>query len=120
MRVVRVQHVSVNCHGHLEETRRFYADLFGLAATERPDIADIGGRWLTLGDAQLHLVDAAPLGTAIDPVADHWCIEVDDIDHAREELVAAGIDYLEGAQGTVVQLWLRDPTGRTIELQQAR
>ena len=104
MKVVRVQHVSVNCHGRLDETRAFYADLFETEELERPVIPGISGSWLALGDAQLHLVDAKPLGTPL----------------ARAELEESGIPYDEGAQGTVVQLWINDPCGRTIELQQAR
>ena len=120
MKVVRVQHVSVNCDGRLEETRSFYADLFETEELERPVIPGISGSWLALGDAQLHLVDAKPLGTPIDRAGDHWCVEVTDLDAARAELEESGIPYDEGAQGTVVQLWINDPCGRTIELQQAR
>jgi hypothetical protein len=39
---------------------------------------------------------------------------------ARAELESSGIPYDEGAQGPVVQIWINDPCGRTIELQQAR
>ena len=122
MKVVRVNHVSVNCHGRLAETQRFYEDVLGLSSAARPDIAGIDGHWFGVGDAQLHLVDAPSRGGAgaPDPVGDHWCIEVDDIDAARAELVARGIEFVEGAQGTVVQLWIADPAGRTLELQQAR
>ena len=120
MKVVRVNHVSVNCVGKLDETRRFYEDLFGLSSAGRPDIPGIDGHWFTLGDAQLHLVDAPSSGAAVDPAGDHWCVEVDDIDAARSELQSAGIEFVEGAQGPVVQIWLADPAGRTVELQQAR
>ncbi len=120
MKVVRVNHVSVNCHGHLDETRRFYADLLGLPDAARPDIPGVDGHWFGVGEAQLHLVDAAPFGASPDPVGDHWCIEVDDIAAARAELEERGIAYLEAAQGPVVQLWITDPAGRTLELQQAR
>ena len=120
MKAVRINHVSVNCHGQLDATRRFYGELLGLADAHRPDIRGIGGHWLKVGDAQLHLVDAQVSGAPIDPVGDHWCVEVDDIDAARAELVASGIPYVEGAQGRVVQLWITDPAGRTLELQQAR
>ena len=91
-------------------------------SASRPDIPGIDGHWFSVGDAQLHLVDAPAAGRpgAPDPVADHWCVEVDDIDAARDELVARGIDFVEAAQGAVVQLWIADPAGRTLELQQAR
>jgi catechol 2,3-dioxygenase-like lactoylglutathione lyase family enzyme len=120
MKVIRVQHISVNCEGRLDETRRFYGEVFELPDIPRPEIPGIGGRWLGLGDAQLHLVDAAPRPSGIDPVADHWCVEVADIDAARSELADRGIEYVEGAQGPVVQLWIHDPVGRVVEIQQAR
>jgi hypothetical protein len=120
MKVVRVQHVSVNCHGKLAETRKFYVDLFETEELPRPVIPGISGTWLALGDAQLHLVDAEPAGTPIDRAADHWCVEVTDLDAARAELEASGIAYEEGAQGPVVQIWISDPSGRIVELQQAR
>ena len=120
MKIVRVQHVSVNCHGRLDATRRFYADLFELPDVPRPEIPGIDGSWLGLGDVQLHLVDAAPSGHLPDPVAPHWCLWVVDIDAARAELESAGIDYLEGAQGDVVQIWISDPNGQVVELQQSR
>jgi catechol 2,3-dioxygenase-like lactoylglutathione lyase family enzyme len=118
MKAVRINHVSVNCEGQLDATRRFYAEMFGLGDAKRPDIPGIGGHWFSVGDAQLHLVDARASGAAIDPVGDHWCIEVEDIDAARTELEASGITYVEGAQGPVVQIWVTDPAGRTLELQQ--
>ena len=120
MKIVRVQHVSVNCHGRLDATRRFYSDLFELPDLPRPEIPGVDGVWLGLGDVQLHLVDAAQSGELPDPVAPHWCLWVVDIDDARAELEQAGIDYVEGAQGAVVQIWITDPNGQVIELQQSR
>jgi catechol 2,3-dioxygenase-like lactoylglutathione lyase family enzyme len=120
VKIVRVQHVSVNCQGRLEATRRFYSELFELPELPRPEIPGVGGTWLGLGDAQLHLVDAAPSGDLPDPVAPHWCLWVDDIDGARIELESAGIEYIEGAQGDVVQIWISDPNGQVVELQQSR
>jgi hypothetical protein len=119
MKVIRVQHISVNCEGRLDETRRFYGEVFELPDIPRPEIPGVGGRWLGLGDAQLHLVDAVRRPSGIDPVADHWCIEVEDVDAARRELVDRGIEFVEGAQGPVVQLWIHDPVGRVVEIQQA-
>ncbi|MEJ7585105.1 MAG: VOC family protein [Acidimicrobiales bacterium] len=117
---MRINHVSVNCHGRLAEVGRFYRDVLGLPDANRPSIPGIDGHWFGLGDAQLHLVDAQAAGSGVDPVGDHWCIEVDDLDGARAELVASGIELVEGAQGPVAQIWITDPAGRTLELQQAR
>jgi hypothetical protein len=45
---------------------------------------------------------------------------VADLEGARSELETTGIEYMEGAQGDVVQIWISDPNGQVIELQQAR
>ena len=46
------------------------------------------------------------------------CFAVTDLDAAIAELDQAGIPYVEGAQGTTVQIWFTDPAGNTIEIQQ--
>jgi len=133
MRVVGVGHVSVNCHGRLEECRVFYAEVLGLVPIDRPDIVGVPGHWFDAGGVQVHLVGSAPLagGPAaadrerrIDPGATHHCLLVADLDLARRQLSAAGIDMLEGGQrhphGVVAQLWCCDPAGNVVELQQAR
>jgi catechol-2,3-dioxygenase len=46
------------------------------------------------------------------------CFAVADLTAAVAELSAAGIPYVEGAQGTTVQIWFTDPAGNTVEIQQ--
>jgi len=120
VKVTRVGHVSVNVEGDLDATRRFYADVLGLGDVTRPEIPGVGGHWHALGDTELHLVDAPSRGTAIDPTGPHFCVFVQDLDAAVAELEAADIEYLRGAQGPVVQIWVVDPAGNTVELQQDR
>ena len=118
MKVTRVLHVSVNAEGALDETRAFHARLFGFDSAPRPHIPGIAGHWFAIGDAELHLVDA-PAGTAaIRPAGNHYCLAVEDLDAAVAELEANGIEYVRGSQGDVVQIWIADPAGNTIELQQ--
>jgi predicted enzyme related to lactoylglutathione lyase len=46
-------------------------------------------------------------------------VAVDDLDAAVAELEARGIAYARGVQGEgTVQIWITDPAGNTIELQQ--
>ncbi|MHB8452792.1 MAG: VOC family protein [Mycobacteriales bacterium] len=130
MRVTRMLHWAVNCHGTLEETREFYQGLFGLAAADRPDIPGIPGYWLTAGDGQLHLVGAPPDAGdgpggrgdgpgGPDPTGPHLCLAVADLEEAVGELAAAGLAYERRTSGAgVVQVWVRDPSGATVELQQ--
>ena len=120
MHVTRLLHVSVNVDGALATTDAFYRDLFGLQPEARPEIPGVGGRWFGVGTTELHLVDAAPGPGPIRPTGNHFCVAVADIDGAIHELDARGIRYERGAQGDVVQVWIADPAGNTIELQQDR
>jgi catechol 2,3-dioxygenase-like lactoylglutathione lyase family enzyme len=120
MKVVRFHHVSVNTAGTpLPEVVSFYRNVLGLADQARPDIPGVPGHWLTVADQELHLVGASPCGTAIDPIGNHYCIGVDDLDAAVGELEALGIEYVREANSAgTVQVWITDPAGNTVELQQ--
>ena len=120
MRVTRVAHVSGNVEGALDATAAFYTEILGLHTIARPEIPGVDGRWLDAGDTELHLVDAPMHGHGIDPTGPHFCVYVDDLDAAVAELDARGIELRRGAQGDVVQIWIVDPSGNTIELQQER
>ena len=118
MKVTRILHASVNVHGDLDDTTRWYAETLGMQAAARPEIPGIPGAWFAAGGGQVHLVGAPPRGTEIDPTGPHFCVGVEDLDAAIAELDAANVAYLRGAQGPVVQIWVRDPAGNTVELQQ--
>jgi catechol 2,3-dioxygenase-like lactoylglutathione lyase family enzyme len=120
MKVTRFHHVSVNVNDTpVDAMVEFYRDVLGLGDEVRPDIPGIDGHWHTVGDSQLHLVGAPPSGKAIDTTGHHYCVAVDDLDAAVAELEARGIAYVRGVQGEgVVQIWIADPAGNTIELQQ--
>lgn len=125
MRVTRFHHVSVNTgDASLGDMVAFYRDVLGLVDDPRPDIPGVPGHWHAVGDSQLHLVGTASLGSPIDPLGDHYCVAVDDLNAAIAELEARGIEYLRAVQGAdrsgggVVQVWFADPAGHTIELQQ--
>src|ERR1700694_3728452 len=120
MKVTRVLHVSVNVEHGLDPAREFYKRLFDLDTNARPDIPGIAGHWFALGDAELHLVDAPPGRSAIRPAGNHFCVAVEDLDAAVAELEREGVEYVRGAQGEVVQIWIADPAGNTVELQQDR
>lgn len=119
MKVRRIAHSSVNVAGRLDEARRFYADVLGLEAIPRPEIPGIDGHWFAVGDAEVHLVDAPAGHETIRPADHHACFAVDDLDGAIAELEARAIAYTRDAQGDVTQIWITDPSGNVIELQQA-
>jgi catechol 2,3-dioxygenase-like lactoylglutathione lyase family enzyme len=120
VRVTRFHHVSVNCHdAPLDDMTAFYGDLFGLANVPRPEIPGVPGTWKGVGALELHLVGAPARRTPIDTTGNHFCFAVDDLDAAIAELEARGIEYQRAVQGaSTVQIWINDPAGNTIELQQ--
>lgn len=120
MKARRILHSSVNVAGELDRTRAFYEGLLGLEPAPRPEMPGVGGAWYSIDDAQIHLVDAPRAGRGIDPTGPHLCVAVDDIEAAVAELEVAGIEYLRAAQGEIVQVWVVDPAGNTVEIQQER
>jgi catechol 2,3-dioxygenase-like lactoylglutathione lyase family enzyme len=120
VKVTRFHHVSVNSNGiPLDDLATFYRDVLGLAAKRRPEIPGVPGRWNVVGDQELHLVGAPPRGTPIDSTGHHFCVAVADLDAAVAELEERGITYERAVQGeSTVQIWISDPAGNTIELQQ--
>jgi catechol 2,3-dioxygenase-like lactoylglutathione lyase family enzyme len=120
VKVTRFHHVSVNSNGTpLDDMVSFYRDVLGLGDKARPEIPGVPGHWHVVGDQELHLVGAAPQGTRIDATGHHYCVAVDDLDDAIAELEARGIEYHRAVQGeSTVQIWIADPAGNTLELQQ--
>jgi len=118
MNVTRILHHSVNILGRLDDSIRFYEEIIGLPSEERPMIAGVDGAWFRSGPSQVHLVDAEEGAGAIRPTAAHVCFGVTDLDAAIDELEDRGIPYERGAQGSVVQIWIVDPSGNVVELQQ--
>jgi catechol 2,3-dioxygenase-like lactoylglutathione lyase family enzyme len=120
VKVTRFHHVSINTNGaSLDDVATFYRDVLGLGDKARPEIPGIPGHWHVVGDQELHLVGAPPRGTPIDSTGHHYCVAVDDLDAAVAELEDRGIEYQRAVQGAgTVQIWISDPAGNTIELQQ--
>jgi YD repeat-containing protein len=115
---LRVNHVSIHAHD-LEESARFYEELFGLervpAGTFRDPVI-----WLTLGDQQLHLFQR---DDAAAPVAHHVAIDVDDFEAVYREAKRRGLLDGETWQQRAryhpagwVQMYLRDPAGNLVEV----
>jgi len=117
VRITRILHHSVNVEGDLAACVEFYRRL-SLADTPRPEIPGVGGHWFAVERAQVHLVDAPAADGPISPTGPHVCFGVEDLDEAVAELDRDGVPYVRGRQGEVAQVWIADPAGNTIELQQ--
>ena len=120
MKVTRFHHVSVNSNGTpVAAMVAFYRDVLGLGDRPRPEIPGVPGHWHEVGDQELHLVGAPASGRGIDPTGHHYCVAVEDLDAAIAELEERDIEYVRAVQGEdTVQIWITDPAGNTVELQQ--
>ena len=116
----RINHVSINAR-HLQESVDFYVDLLGAEPIPTPNFG-LPVQWLALGRTQLHLFerDVQP------PSHHHLGITVDDLEpvyRAAERRGAFDRDafgnHLVELPGDVVQLYVRDPVGNLVELDQA-
>jgi lactoylglutathione lyase len=117
MPAISINHVSVSADD-LDESARFYEDLFGMERIPTPNFGD-PVLWLRVGDMQLHLfkrgVDA--------PQHHHFALEVDDIGEVYRKAEARGAfdsrthgQHLRSLPSGQIQLYLRDPAGNLIEI----
>ena len=110
---------------NLDASLRFYVDVMGLKLMPRPQMA-FAGAWLTddTGRVEIHLFvsDALKPGAGTKPsnLARHAAYVVDDLDAWRGYLRGQGLPLLErNVSGRAPQVFVTDPDGHTIELQQA-
>jgi catechol 2,3-dioxygenase-like lactoylglutathione lyase family enzyme len=115
VRVTGINHVSISARD-LEESTRFYVDVFGMERIATP-IFTTRVQWLRCGNLQLHLF----LDESGEPPARHHLgLTIDDFAAAYEAVERWtssewGNDLVELPSGQV-QLYFRDPAGNLIEL----
>jgi catechol 2,3-dioxygenase-like lactoylglutathione lyase family enzyme len=116
----RINHVSINAR-NLSESVDFYADLLGAEPIPTPNFG-LPVQWLALGRTQLHLFERD-----IEPTSHHHLgITVDNLEGVYRvaerrqcfEHEAFG-NHLVLLPGDLVQLYIRDPAGNLVELDQA-
>ena len=115
----RINHVSINAL-NLQESVDFYVDLLGAEPIATPNFG-IPVQWLALGRTQLHLFEKD-----IQPTSHHHLgITVDDLEpvyRAAERRDAfdreAFGNHLVELPGDLVQLYVRDPAGNLVEIDQ--
>lgn len=105
----------------LQRARQFYGGVLGLKEKPRQNL-DFDGAWYDLGENELHLmvVPDVLLPAEQRPRRDyHVALLIDDHEAAKAHFTALGIPFREGRRG-FPQLFVRDPDGNLIELQQGK
>ena len=119
MRAMRINHVSIFAHD-LEESARFYEELFGAERLPTAKFPQGPVLWLRLRDQQLHLFES----TGNEPtLRHHFGMDVDDFDAVYERAKELGVldtdafgASLRGHPMGWVQMYLRDPAGNLVEV----
>jgi catechol 2,3-dioxygenase-like lactoylglutathione lyase family enzyme len=119
MAATGLNHVSVVA-SELEESIRFYEDVFGARRVPTPNFG-FPVQWLALGRTQLHLFERDLQPTS----HHHFAVTVDDLTpvyRAAERRGAlepnAFFNHLVELPGDIVQLYVRDPAGNLVEIDQ--
>jgi catechol 2,3-dioxygenase-like lactoylglutathione lyase family enzyme len=117
LRATALNHVSISARD-LEESARFYEELFGLERLPTPTFGN-PVVWFRLGDGQLHLFQR---GEHEAPRFHHIGLEVDDFEAFYLRLTELGIrdsdslGHIRELPSGEVQMYLRDPGGNLVEI----
>jgi glyoxylase I family protein len=122
MTIRALDHVNIRAHREvLDVLKTFYCDVLGLRAGPRPPFPR-SGYWLYAGErAVVHLYEAEPAETRTtraDSTLDHFAFACDDLAGVVSTLERCGLAYRKVALpgGDVVQIFVRDPAGHSVEL----
>jgi lactoylglutathione lyase len=116
----RLNHVSVLAHD-LEESVRFYEEVFGMARVPSPKFPSAEVEWLRVGDRTLHLFERPEM----DPVENyHFALWVDDFEEVYRTAADRGLFADFGSSDArvyelpdgVVQMYITDPAGNLLEV----
>ena len=112
-----LDHVTV-CARNLEETVRFYTELIGLEAGDRPELP-FPGAWLYAGDrAVIHLIGDSPSKTMETGAIDHIAFRAAGADAFIAKCESAEIPYRVQTLSDIHlrQVFVHDPNGVYVEL----
>jgi catechol 2,3-dioxygenase-like lactoylglutathione lyase family enzyme len=124
MKITRMNHAAVNVLGKVEEAHAFYTEVLGLPQVPiqvpgMPPVqeSDIGF-WVEQEGVQLHVIGREPMGGTPDPTQAHVSWYVQDLDEATQTLAGQGLEMRVMGEGQHRIIWVLDPAGNIVELQQ--
>ena len=113
-----LDHINIRT-ADLAATKAFLTDVLGLTEGWRPPFP-FPGAWLYAGDKDVaHLVEVdTPAAESAGSSLDHFAFDISDYDDALARVEKSGMKYraITTPGTTVKQIFVRDPTGVTIEL----
>lgn len=120
MKISKLLHAAILV-SDLQRAKQFYEGVLGLKEKLRHSF-DFDGVWYDLGENELHLMvvpDTLPAAEQRPRRDYHVAFLIDDYEAAKAQLAKLGVPFREGRHG-LAQLFVRDPDGNLIELQQRK
>lgn len=99
-----------------DRSAEWYGKVFGMKRVDVSRVSDTPILLMTFGNFDLHFTPHDPV-PRLDPT--HFCVEVEDWDHAMARLDELGIEVtgiIERPQNGSIAGYIRDPDGNIIEL----
>jgi catechol 2,3-dioxygenase-like lactoylglutathione lyase family enzyme len=124
MKITRINHMAFNVAGKVAESREFYTKLLGIPEVPivfpgRPTtVGSDMAFWIQNQRTQMHLIGIPKKGEPREPFNTHVSWFVEDLDVALGEIQAAGLEFRQMGEGLARIVWISDPAGNTVELQQ--
>jgi glyoxylase I family protein len=118
MKICKLLHSAILV-SDIDRARKFYGDILGLKEKPRPSF-DFDGAWYDLGESELHLMvttERLPPAESRPERDFHVAFMIDDYEATVRALNAASVSFKEGGYG-IKQLFVSDPDGNLIELQE--
>jgi catechol 2,3-dioxygenase-like lactoylglutathione lyase family enzyme len=126
LRAKTIDHITLVV-SDLEQSAKFYTEVLGMEAVERPDFG-FPGRWFQAGSTQIHMnvegEEAGKSGLVFQGATRltrgfHYAFRVDDCDTAAARLAELRIPIAAGPYSRpdgARQLYIRDPDGHLVEI----
>lgn len=124
MKITRINHLAYNVAGHVAQAREFYTKFLGIPEVpivfpgQQPTFGSDRGFWVQNDRTQMHLIGVPKKGELREPFNTHVSWYVEDLDVALADIQAAGLEFRQLGEGLARILWIADPAGNTVELQQ--
>lgn len=118
---MQIDHISLYVGEGWQRTVDFYVDTLGWQHVARPATISRPGAWLVAPDQTAPLLHIQG-GNRPEPGApsspEHICLGVDDVAVLEARLRDRGIECVRSGSLARAQLWVREPNGRYVELQE--
>lgn len=116
-----IRHTGIDIT-NINKAKEFCGKILGMSELPRPELP-VPGAWDEWRGVQLHLIGKSDAMRGVPGVGPHIAIQVEDLEQAKQELIAHGIAFQELSPPPSMRakpvLFLKDPNRNVVELRSA-